>query len=206
VSSAGSNPAAATPPGYPNQQRTPAQTRRVAGATPVPGTDGENDGRVAQRQRSRLISGRREVRLLPRPLRDPLARHAGSEPALRRFESVSRDHSATNARLAQRQRQPAQTRYGRSSNLRARTKRTSRRRSVTRLLTGRCGFESRRAQARSSTAEHQVRTPHHVSGVSRGGRRDGALSCTQSRAGLTPALSTIVNHHLLAAREARADG
>jgi hypothetical protein len=32
-------------PGYPNQQRTPAQTRCVAGASPVPGTD----GRVAQR-------------------------------------------------------------------------------------------------------------------------------------------------------------
>ena len=38
VFSIGSNPIAATPPGYPNQQRTPAQTRCVAGATPVPGT------------------------------------------------------------------------------------------------------------------------------------------------------------------------
>ena len=78
-----------TTPGYPNQQRTPAQTRCVAGANPVPGTD----GRVAQRQCSRLMSGRREVRLLPRLLRDPLARHAGSDPAARRFESVSRDHA-----------------------------------------------------------------------------------------------------------------
>ena len=60
----GSNPTAATPPGYPNQQRTPAQTRCVAGANPVPGTT--NDARVAQRKCSRMISGRREVRLLPR--------------------------------------------------------------------------------------------------------------------------------------------
>jgi hypothetical protein len=38
VFSIGSNPIAATTPGYPNQQRTPAQTRCVAGANPVPGT------------------------------------------------------------------------------------------------------------------------------------------------------------------------
>src|SRR6478735_1913925 len=39
------------------------------------------------------MSGRREVRLLPRLLRDPLARHAGSDPAARRFDSVSRDRN-----------------------------------------------------------------------------------------------------------------
>ena len=39
VFSIGSNPIAATAPGYPNQQRTPAQTRCVAGANPVPGTN-----------------------------------------------------------------------------------------------------------------------------------------------------------------------
>lgn len=43
-------------PGYPNQQRTPAQTRCVAGANPVPGTDSD-DGRVAQRQCGRVMSG-----------------------------------------------------------------------------------------------------------------------------------------------------
>jgi len=40
----------------------------------------------------------------------------------------------------------------------------------------------------------------------RGGRRDGALSCTQSEAGLTPALSTIVNQPLARGSPPRADG
>ena len=145
-----------------------------------------------------MISGRREVRPLPRPPHarterhsvttrlgaeagtkperpNPFVRHsgilrrrrAGSEPALRRFESVSRDLLA-HARLAQRQRQPAQTRFGRSSNLRARTKRQRADRvRLPRYQRGDAG-STPAGRARSSTVEHHIRAHQHVRGVSSG--------------------------------------
>ena len=105
----------ATTPGYPNQQRTPAQTRCVAGANPVPGT--RTNARVAQRKCSRMISGRREVRPLPRA-RTMFARFsrggrrdgalpckqsvAGSTPALSTHQRRQRPRARyTHARLAQ---------------------------------------------------------------------------------------------------------
>ena len=121
--------------------------------------------------------------------RDPRARHAGSDPAARRFESVSRDPHARLAQLAEATCSNQVCSEFESPGAHE----TSREPTVFGypLLTGRCGFESRRAKARSSTAEHHMpSTPHCSRAFLWGGRRDGALPCKQRVAGLTPALST----------------
>ena len=139
VFSIGSNPIAATTPGYPNQQRTPAQTRCVAGANPVPGTTNER----ARSTKEVQPHDKRPTRGSTPPARTkrsgrPSGRSTALQAERRGFNSRPL-HLApirTTRAWPNWQRQPAQTRFGRSSNLRARTKRTSRRHSVTQPLIG----------------------------------------------------------------------